>query len=71
MSALRETYRDFIINYDPPPIPVRCCDWQFWHKDFDGAPNNPGEGPGDNRCGSAGSLDDAKLEIDMILEDWS
>ena len=36
------------------------------HDDYDGA-----EDANDNRCGSAGSLEDAKLEIDMILEDWS
>lgn len=59
-------YRGFTIEYNPPPIPARCCDWQFWHDDYDGAGD-----ANDNRCGSAGSLDDAKLEIDMILEDWS
>ena len=63
---MREKYRGFTIEYNPPPIPVRCCDWQFWHDDYDGA-----EDANDNRCGSAASLEDAKLEIDMILEDWT
>jgi hypothetical protein len=31
------SYRDWRITYDPPPIPVRNCDWQFWHDDYDGA----------------------------------
>ena len=51
------------------PIPVRCCDWQFWHDDFDGAPMYGDEGPADNRCGSAASEADAKAEIDAWIEE--
>lgn len=51
-------YRGFHIEYNPPPIPVRCCDWQWAHEDFDG--------PEDNRYGHAASLEAAKAEID----DW-
>jgi len=54
-----ESYRGWHIAYDPPPIPVRTCDWQFWHDDFDGA-----EDSGDNRYGHASSLEAAKAEID-------
>lgn len=57
----RIEYGNWIIQYDPPPIPVRCCDWQFWHRDYDG--------PEDGRCGAAGSLDEAKGEIDALEDD--
>lgn len=59
MTTLR--YGDWHIQYNPPPIPVRNCDWQFWHDDYDGAPD-----AFDNRHGSAASPEDAKMEIDMI-----
>jgi hypothetical protein len=58
---MSETYRGYRIDYDPPPIPVRCCDWQFAHEDYDG--------PEDNRCGHAPSLEAAKAEIDIIEDD--
>lgn len=45
------------IRYDPPPIPLRSHDYQFWHDDYDGPP--------DDRCGSAPSLEEAKR---MILD---
>lgn len=56
-----ERYGNWHIEFNPPPIPTRACDWQFWHDDYDGAPD-----ANDNRCGSAATLDDAKMEIDMI-----
>jgi hypothetical protein len=59
MAAQSTTYRGWHIEFNPPPIPSRNCDWQFWHDDFDGA-----EDSGDNRCGSAESLEAAKAEID-------
>lgn len=35
-----------------PPIPARCgMDWQYVHRDYDGAPDS-----NDNRCGNAASL---------------
>ncbi len=63
MTTIRTIYRGWHINYDPPPIPVRCCDWQFWHDDFDGS-----EDSGDRRCGSAASLEAAKAEIDLYQD---
>ena len=36
-------YRDYVIEHNPPPIPVRSHDWQFWHRDYDG--------PEDDRLG--------------------
>lgn len=59
-----ETYRNWNINYDPPPIPSRDCDWHFAHVDFDGAPD-----ANDNRCGHAASLEAAKAEIDAWIEE--
>ncbi len=58
------TYRGWHIDFDPPPIPTRNCDWHFWHDDFDGAPD-----AGDNRRGRAPSLADAKAQIDDIEDD--
>jgi len=55
----RIRYGNWHIQYDPPPIPVRHWDWQFWHDDYDGAPDS-----NDNRSGAAASLDAAKAEID-------
>lgn len=56
-------YGSWSIAYNPPPIPVRVCDFQFWHDDYDGAPD-----ANDNRCGTAATLDAAKAEIDMLEE---
>ena len=59
-----ETYRNWHIRYDPPPIPSRASDWHFAHSDFDGAPD-----ANDNRCGRAASLEAAKAEIDAWIEE--
>ena len=59
-----ETYRNWHIRYDPPPIPSRASDWHFAHSDFDGAPD-----ANDNRCGCAASLEAAKAEIDAWIEE--
>lgn len=64
MAEHTVTYRGWLIEYSPPPIPVRMFDWQYAHKDYDGTPNNPGEGPADHRCGATASLEAAKAEID-------
>lgn len=53
-------YRGYRITYDPPPIPVRTCDWHFVHEDYD---------EGDRRHGSAASLNAAKNEIDLIEDE--
>lgn len=70
-AGAKITYRGWHIRFDPPPIPTRNCDWQFWHDDYDGAPNYGDEGPADNRCGSAPSLEAAKAEIDLWHEEKS
>ena len=53
-----ETYRDFLIDFDPPPIPDRRNDWVATHKDYDG--------PEDDRIFRAATLEDLYQEI----EDW-
>lgn len=60
-SCIPSLYRGYIINYDPPPIPSRKHDWQFAHKDYNG--------PRDNRCGTAPSLEAAKTEIDQQIDE--
>ncbi len=61
---MTETYRNWHIHYDPPPIPSRASDWHFAHDDFDGAPD-----ANDNRYGHAASLEAAKAEIDAWIEE--
>jgi hypothetical protein len=61
MASQDTRYGKWTIRFEPPPIPVRSCDWQFVHDDFDGAPDG-----NDRRCGSAGSLAEAMAEIDLI-----
>ena len=58
----RVVYRDFIIEYDPPPIPKDCnADWQFVHKDYCGDE--------DRRTGFDGSLQGCKNQIDEYYDD--
>jgi len=47
------------IEFNPKPIPLRCCDWDFWHDDNDG-----------ENClsGVASSEADAKKQIKEIEE---
>ena len=52
-------YKDYIISYDPKPIPPRCFDWDFGHDDYDGAPDG-----NDYRCGNGDSIEHCKQQID-------
>ena len=54
-------YRNYTIRYDPPPIPIRTMDWQFWHYDYGG--------PEDGRCGSGNSEQDCIAQIDEMEEE--
>lgn len=54
-------YRSYRYYYDPPPIPIRQCDWHCYHKDYDG--------PGDDRSGSAPSEEAIKQLIDGLIEE--
>ena len=58
-----ELYRGFVISYYAPPIPIRTCDWQWVHEDYDG--------PEDNRCGHAASREAAKADVDFWHEEHS
>lgn len=49
------------IQYSPKPIPTDKFDWDFWHDDYDGAPDAK-----DHRCGSAPSLFEAMEAIREI-----
>jgi hypothetical protein len=55
------TYRNFTIEYRPKPVPTTAFDWQFCADDYDG--------PGDVRCGFAGSEEAAKERVDELLEE--
>lgn len=61
---MTEKYRGYNIEYNPPPIPVSCFDFQFWNEDYDGTPDS-----GDRRYGTAETLAEAMLEIDRIEHD--
>lgn len=58
-SAHESHYGPWRIYYEPPPIPTRNCDWHWYHRDFDGAPDGR-----DSRCGSCASFADALNECD-------
>lgn len=64
MTENRVLYRNFIITYEPPPIPVRSMDWQWAHEDYDGAPDSY-----DGRFGYSISLREAKADIDNWYEE--
>lgn len=55
---MSEIYKNYRIDFNPPPIPSRACDWQFVHVDYDGPP--------DPRRGTAASLEDCKQRIDEL-----
>jgi len=61
-------YGEYIIIHSPKPIPIRQFDYDFYHEDYDGAPNETGGPPADHRAGSAPSIEDAKRQIDEIVE---
>jgi hypothetical protein len=70
MSAADVTYRGWTISYDPPPIPVRDCDWQFVHPNFDASWEGEEDGYVSNGlCGYAPSLEAARAEIDVLEDD--
>lgn len=54
-------YRGYRIYFDPPPIPIRSCDYHFVHEDYDG--------PEDSRCGSGASEWECRAMIDDIEDD--
>lgn len=56
-------YGPWKIRYDPPPIPMRNCDWHWVHDDFD-AELVDGTWEGNGMGGSCASFADALNECD-------
>lgn len=56
---MTDTYRGFVISYDPKPIPIRMHDYNFVHEEYDG--------PEDKRIGTGASVQDCKDAIDDML----
>lgn len=57
-----KTWRGFEITHNPKPIPTTAHDYDFVHAaDYDG--------PGDPRCGTAASVEDAQRAISELIED--
>jgi hypothetical protein len=70
MGEQRITYGDWIIYYDPPPIPARNCDWHFTHRDYDASYEGEEDGWVSNGlAGSGYSVEDCKAQIAEIEED--
>ena len=62
-------YRGFTIYWNPKPIPDRRHDYSWVHDEYDGAPDEPGGGCLDRRAGHSAGLQEAKADIDELLED--
>ena len=54
-------YRNYTIQYDPPPIPTRAHDYCYVHDEYGG--------PGDRRCGTTESAEACRRAIDEIEDD--
>jgi hypothetical protein len=54
-------HKGYIITFFPKPLPTRAYDFDYQHKDYDGAPDS-----GDYRCGSAASIRAAIEDINDI-----
>jgi hypothetical protein len=63
-------YRGYVITYYRKPIPTNAFDYDFQHQDFDGGPWEAGGPPMDHRYGNASSVDDAKAQIDEMIEEY-
>lgn len=62
VSESDSTYGDWTIYSSRPPVPG--VNFEFAHKDYDGA-----EDAGDNRCGFASTIEDARLQIDALEQE--
>lgn len=63
-----DTYRGWTITFDPPPIPVRNCDWQATGPDYDAWQD--GDGWCDNgQKAFAGTREGLIAEIDAWFEE--
>jgi hypothetical protein len=57
------TDRSFTITRIDPPGPTTALDWEYVADDYDG--------PGDPRCGLAGSEEEARERVDELWEEAS
>ncbi len=59
-------YRDFIITYDPKPIPDRSFDWCYVHDSYDGMPEDKRHGDCRSREACIAEIDEwyAEQELD-------
>lgn len=69
-EAARVVFGKWTIEYDPPPIPSRSCDWNFAHEDYDASWEGEEDGYVSNGLGGYGaSVADCKAQIRDIEED--
>lgn len=62
--VLSQRYGKWTISYDPPPIPVRDCDYAFSHDDFDASYEGEEDGwVGNGLCGRGASVADCLEQI--------
>lgn len=57
-------YKSYSIEYNPKPIGIRSCDWDFSIDGYDGAPDS-----GDIRMGTGGSIEDCLEQIEDIINE--
>jgi hypothetical protein len=62
-------YRGYHISYWAKPIPIRTCDYDFVHDDYDPTPEDSYGPMSDHRCGSAASIEAAKAAIDELEDE--
>lgn len=55
---MKTTYGEYVITYNPKPIPDRTHDYDWVHQDYDG--------PGDPRAGTAPSIQQAIHAIEEL-----
>ena len=70
LRGLTVRHGPWTIFYDPPPIPMRDCDYGFYHDDFDGSWEGEEGGYVSNGLGGRGaSVEDCLAQIaDMEAE---
>ena len=59
ISQTEYQYKDYIITYEPKPIPTDKWDFNYAHKDFDG--------PEDGRYGIGSSIIDCMQQINLQI----
>lgn len=60
MTKGHETYRGWVIVYEPPPINDRRFDYTYYHPEYDSSPD-----ANDERFGHAATFQQAREAIDL------